>query len=144
MSAISDSDTETEVVSRNLCGVVDIGSNGIRFSISSKASHHARIMPCVFKDRVGISLFEVQYAANSLKKAPIPQEIINEVCAAMKRFKLICDDFGVPETGVRVVATEATREAINSQDFIEAIYDSTGWDVELLTKDCLLYTSRCV
>lgn len=135
MSAISDSDTETEVVSRNLCGVVDIGSNGIRFSISSKATHHARIMPCVFKDRVGISLFEVQYAANSLKKAPIPQEIINEVCAAMKRFKLICDDFGVPETGVRVVATEATREAINSQDFIEAIYDSTGWDVEILTKE---------
>ncbi|SCW02958.1 LAFE_0F18030g1_1 [Lachancea fermentati] len=135
MSAISDSDTETEVVSRNLCGVVDIGSNGIRFSISSKASHHARIMPCVFKDRVGISLFEVQYAANSLEKAPIPQDTIKEVCAAMKRFKLICDDFGVPETGVRVVATEATREAINSSEFVGAIFDSTGWDVELLTKE---------
>ncbi|SCU86321.1 LAMI_0D01530g1_1 [Lachancea mirantina] len=135
MSAISDSDSETEVISRNLCGVVDIGSNGIRFSISSKASHHARIMPCVFKDRVGISLFEVQYAANSLEKAPIPTETIDEVCAAMKRFKLICDDFGVPETGVRVVATEATREAINSQSFTSAIYESTGWDVELLTKE---------
>lgn len=132
---ISDSDNETEVVSRNLCGVVDIGSNGIRFSISSKASHHARIMPCVFKDRVGISLYEVQYAANSLIKAPIPTAVIHEVCSAMKRFKLICEDFGVPETGVRVVATEATREALNSQEFIDAIYDSTGWDVEILTKE---------
>lgn len=134
MSAISDSDTETEVVSRNLCGVVDIGSNGIRFSISSKAAHHARIMPCVFKDRVGVSLFEVQYAANSLEKAPIPSETIKDICAAMKRFKLICEDFGVPESGVRVVATEATREALNSQTFTQAIYDSTGWEVELLTK----------
>lgn len=135
MSAISDSDTETEVVSRNLCGVVDIGSNGIRFSISSKAAHHARIMPCVFKDRVGVSLFEVQYAANSLEKAPIPSETIKEICAAMKRFKLICEDFGVPESGVRVVATEATREALNSQTFVDAVYDSTGWKVELLTKE---------
>lgn len=135
MSAISDSDTETEVVSRNLCGVVDIGSNGIRFSISSKAAHHARIMPCVFKDRVGVSLFEVQYAANSLEKAPIPSETIKDICAAMKRFKLICEDFGVPESGVRVVATEATREALNSQVFTQAIYDSTGWEVELLKKE---------
>ncbi|QLG74629.1 hypothetical protein HG535_0G05120 [Zygotorulaspora mrakii] len=135
MSAISDNDEETEVVSRNLCGVVDIGSNGIRFSISSKATHHARIMPCVFKDRVGISLFEVQYAANSLEKAPIPSETIKEICAAMKRFKLICEDFGVPESSVRVVATEATREALNSQVFVDAIYDSTGWQVELLKRE---------
>ncbi|KAH3900798.1 Rtg2p SCDLUD_002251 [Saccharomycodes ludwigii] len=127
--------SEREVVSRNLCAVVDIGSNGIRFSISSKASHHARIMPCVFKDRVGISLFDVQYSPNSLEKAPIPVETIKDVCAAMKRFKLICDDFGVPSTGVRVVATEATREAINSKDFIQAINNSTGWQVELLPKE---------
>lgn len=135
MSAISDSDNETEVISRNLCGVVDIGSNGIRFSISSKAAHHARIMPCVFKDRVGISLFEVQYAANSLKKAPIPDDIIKDIRAAMKRFKLICEDFGVPYSSVRVVATEATREALNSEAFTEAIRDSTGWQVELLTRE---------
>ncbi|CCE61678.1 hypothetical protein TPHA_0A06050 [Tetrapisispora phaffii CBS 4417] len=137
MSALSDhSDTETEVVSRNLIGVVDIGSNGIRFSISSKAEHHARIMPCVFKDRIGISLFDVQYSAiTSLKKEPIPEEVITEVCNAMKRFKLICEDFGVPETSVRMVATEATREAINSNEFIEAIYNSTGWDVEILARN---------
>ena len=133
MSAFSDSDSETEVVSRNLCGVVDIGSNGIRFSISSKAAHHARIMPCVFKDRVGISLYEVQYSPDSLEKKPIPNEVIREICAAMKRFKLICEDFGVPESSVRVLATEATTNAINCQELIEAIYESTNWDVELLS-----------
>lgn len=125
---------EADVVGRALIGVVDIGSNGIRFSISSKAPHHARIMPCVFKDRVGISLFDVQYSANSIEKNPIPKPTIDEVCAAMKRFKLICEDFGVPEAGVRIVATEATREAANSQEFRDAIHDSTGWEVELLSK----------
>ncbi|AMD22452.1 HGR113Wp [Eremothecium sinecaudum] len=135
MSAILDSYNEADVVSRNLCGVVDIGSNAIRFSISSKASHHARIMPCVFKDRIGISLFEVQYCGNSMEKVPIPLDTIKEVCAAMKRFKLICDDFGVPETGVRVLATEATTSAINCNEFTDAIFQSTGWEVELLSNE---------
>ncbi|ODQ56999.1 hypothetical protein WICANDRAFT_65262 [Wickerhamomyces anomalus NRRL Y-366-8] len=137
MSSISPNDTEDEadVVGRALIGIVDIGSNGIRFSISSKASHHARIMPCVFKDRVGISLFDAQYDTNSTEKKPIPKDTINDVCAAMKRFRLICEDFGVQESGVRIVATEATREAVNSQEFRDAIYDSTGWEVELLNKE---------
>ncbi|CDR47035.1 CYFA0S27e01002g1_1 [Cyberlindnera fabianii] len=134
-SVVTDTEDEADVVGRALMGIVDIGSNGIRFSISSKAPHHARTIPCVFKDRVGISLFDVQYEANSTQKIPIPKETIQEVCAAMKRFKLICEDFGVPESGVRLVATEATREAVNSQEFRDAIYDSTGWEVELLSKE---------
>jgi retrograde regulation protein 2 len=133
--AVVDTEDEAELVGRALIGIVDIGSNGIRFSISSKAPHHARTMPCVFKDRVGISLFDAQYSAGSMEKGPIPSNIVQEVCAAMKRFKLICEDFGVPETGVRIVATEATREAVNSQEFRDAIYDSTGWEVELLNKE---------
>ncbi|CCD23664.1 uncharacterized protein NDAI_0B06330 [Naumovozyma dairenensis CBS 421] len=136
MSVFSDSDSETEVVSRNLCAIVDIGSNGIRFSISSKAAHHARIMPCVFKDRVGISLYEIQYSEDSsLEKRPIPHDIIVEICAAMKRFKLICEDFGVSESSVRVLATESTREAINCQEFIDAIHEATNWGVELLSSE---------
>lgn len=135
MSVLSDSDTEAEVVSRNLCGVVDIGSNGIRFSISSKAQHHARIMPCVFKDRLGISLYEIQYESDTGKQIPIPDDIIDEIVSAMKRFKLICEDFGVPQSGVRVIATEATRLALNCDQFIDAIESSTGWDVELLSRE---------
>ena len=84
MSAISDDEgNEADVVSRHLCGIVDIGSSGIRFSISSKAPHHARIMPCVFKDRVGVSLHDVQYEENTLKKIPIPKDIIREICCLL-------------------------------------------------------------
>ncbi|SMN18034.1 similar to Saccharomyces cerevisiae YGL252C RTG2 Sensor of mitochondrial dysfunction [Maudiozyma saulgeensis] len=134
MSELSDNDIETEVVSRNLCGIVDIGSNGIRFSISSKAYHHARIMPCVFKDRVGVSLNDIQFSKDSSKRQPIPDDIIREICSAMKRFKLICEDFGLPDNSIRVIATQATRDAINSKQFVDAIYKSTGWEVEVLSK----------
>lgn len=136
MSAISDDEgNEADVVSRHLCGIVDIGSSGIRFSISSKAPHHARIMPCVFKDRVGVSLHDVQYEENTLKKIPIPKDIIREICAAMKRFKLICDDFGVLQSSVRVISTDTAKEALNSEEFLNAIYEGTGWEVELLSRD---------
>ncbi|CAB4251950.1 similar to Saccharomyces cerevisiae YGL252C RTG2 Sensor of mitochondrial dysfunction [Maudiozyma barnettii] len=134
MSELSDNDIETEVVSRNLCGIVDIGSNGIRFSISSKAYHHARIMPCVFKDRVGVSLNDIQFSKNLAEREPIPDDIITEICSAMRRFKLICEDFGLPDNSIRVIATQATRDAINSKQFVDSIYQSTGWEVEILSK----------
>ncbi|CAL9728518.1 retrograde regulation protein 2 [Monosporozyma unispora] len=128
------SDSETELISRSLCGIVDIGSNGIRLSISSKSSHHARIMPCVFKDRLGISLYEIQFPfKDSFEQIPIPNDIILEIVNAMKRFKLICEDFGVSEESVRVIATEATRMAINKDQFITSIWKGTGWNVEVLS-----------
>lgn len=125
--------TETELISRNLCGIVDIGSNGIRFSISSKSEHHARIMPCVFKDRLGISLYELQFPyADSLEQIPIPLEIIHEVCNAIKRFKLICEDFGVQDNSVKIIATEALRIAINKDEFINLIKKNFNWQFILL------------
>ncbi|QPG77173.1 hypothetical protein FOA43_004579 [Brettanomyces nanus] len=130
-------ENEALVVGRALTAIVDIGSNGIRFSISSKAPHHARIMPCVFKDRLGISLFDAQLPDSALSavRKPIPQDAVQEIIQAMKRFRWICEDFGVPSNGVKVVATEATREAPNSQEFRDTIYKATGWKVSLLSKE---------
>ncbi|CCH63005.1 hypothetical protein TBLA_0I03520 [Henningerozyma blattae CBS 6284] len=133
MSAISDNEMEADVISRNLCGVVDIGSNAVRFSISSRAPHHSRIMPCVFKDKLGVSLFAVQYPHDSMEQCPIPAPVIKEVCLAMQRFKLICEDFGVPQRSVRVIGTQTVTEAINAKEFVEAVRESTGWEVDLLS-----------
>lgn len=124
---------EASVVARSLTAIVDIGSNGIRFSISSKANYHARIMPCVFKDRLGISLFDAQQQDDG--KSPIPQDVIDEIIRSMRRFKWICEDFGVSSDSVKVVATEATREASNSLEFRNAIFEATGWKVILLSKE---------
>ena len=53
---------------------------------------------------------------------------------ALLRFKSTCRDFKVPEDQIRIVATEATRKAINSQAFQEEIERKTGWKVQLLEK----------
>jgi retrograde regulation protein 2 len=41
----------------------------------------------------------------------------------------------VPETNIRVLATEATRTATNSEDYRQQIKRATGWDVDMLPKE---------
>lgn len=60
---------------------------------------------------------------------------MNQVARAFRRFKTVCQDFGVDEGHVRVLATEATRTAPNSDDFMEKLHDATGWTVTLLKKE---------
>lgn len=159
--------------SKNNVAIVDIGSNGIRFSISSIAPHHARIFPCLFRDRAAISMYDAQHTKDTAcasttssktkdddtigseastphalteaeaiaqaeaaagEKNDISQSVIKDVCKTLVRFKGICADFGVTDDNVKIVATEATREAPNSQDFRKSILDATGWEVSLLSK----------
>jgi hypothetical protein len=51
------------------------------------------------------------------ERGPIPQKVIDEVLGGLRRFKVVCEDFGVEEGRVKVLATEATRTAVNSADF---------------------------
>lgn len=65
---------------------------------------------------------------------PIPEDVIQQVVKAFLRFKVICSDYGVDEQNIEVLATEATRVALNSDEFLTAIKKSTGWSVRLLSK----------
>ncbi|RPB29115.1 Ppx-GppA-domain-containing protein [Terfezia boudieri ATCC MYA-4762] len=114
-------------------GLVDIGSNGVRFSITNLAPTSARIMPTLFQDRAPISLYDAQFSGTT--KSPISNSVIEQLVTCMLRFKIICSEFGVPHKNVRVVATEATREAQNSAEFRGALEEATGWKVELLSKE---------
>ena len=108
-------------------------SNGIRFSISDLSPPTARILPTIYQDRCGISLYDAQYENG--KKVPISQTVIENVLTALLRFKRTCEDFGVLDDRVRIVATEATRNATNSQDFQRQIQRRTAWKVDLLAKE---------
>ncbi|MCJ1351370.1 MAG: hypothetical protein MMC33_001354 [Icmadophila ericetorum] len=119
--------------SRDLVGLVDMGSNGIRFSITDLSPPTTRILPTLFQDRCGVSLYDAQYQSG--QKGPIPDDTIKEVVAALLRFKQVCMDFDVSNSKVSIVATEATREAINSVNYRKAIEDATGWKVEMLAKE---------
>ncbi|KAL9127842.1 MAG: hypothetical protein Q9217_003361 [Psora testacea] len=113
--------------------LVDMGSNGIRFSISDLSPPTARILPTIYQDRSPISLYDAQYANGN--KIPIPLSIILDVLAALLRFKGTCHEFGVPAEHIRVIATEATRNAINSHDFLRQIEQKMGRKPELLSKE---------
>ena len=120
------------VPSRYYQALVDIGSNGIRFSISDLSPPTARITPTIYQNRSGISLYDAQNATGT--KVSIPSTVIEEVLAVLLQFKRTCQDFEVQANNIRLVATEATRNAINRDDLLGQIETSTGWKVELLTK----------
>ncbi|KAI8583797.1 hypothetical protein K450DRAFT_220021 [Umbelopsis ramanniana AG] len=108
-------------------GVVDMGSNGIRFGIIHSLARH---LPVLYEERAPISLFDAQ----SSDKV-IPEDVIDEVITSFLRFKAICDQAGVAPGNVRLIATEATRIAQNSAQFQDRIFQATGWKTILLRKE---------
>ncbi|KAJ9139087.1 Ppx/GppA phosphatase [Pleurostoma richardsiae] len=103
--------------SNQLYALVDMGSNGIRFSISDLSPPRARLLRCVYRERAAISLFDALGDALSL-----PEDTIRAVAAALARFRSIAlDSFAVPLSHVSVFATEAVRRASNAASLLDAI-----------------------
>ncbi|KAI9308969.1 Ppx/GppA phosphatase family-domain-containing protein [Cunninghamella echinulata] len=118
-----------ELISKNINGpvaVIDMGSNGIRFGIVSQLSRH---LPVSYEERAPISLLEAQD-----ENKTIPPETIEEVIDSFLRFKTICVEAKVPTENIFVLATEATRVASNAKEFMDRIFEATGWNVRLLSK----------
>ncbi|RJE26497.1 retrograde regulation protein 2 [Aspergillus sclerotialis] len=126
--------TDTSSTDMHRYAVVDMGSNGIRFTITNLAPPTGRNMPTLFHDRAGISLHDAQFTSSG-EKCPIPEDIIKRVITRFLRFKITCQDFGVPAENIYVLATEATRTASNSEEFRRRITERTGWEVQLLSKE---------
>jgi len=84
---------------------------------------------------VNISLYETQFDPETGQRIPIPRHVIDEVTAALNRFKIVCADLGVPESNIHIVATEATRTALNSSEFLREINSATGLPVDMLRKE---------
>ncbi len=89
----------------------------------------------MYQDRLGVSLYDAQYDPDTHARRPIPRKTIDEVLTSLRRFQVVCSDFGVAPTNVRILATEATRTAVNSEDYRNEIRKATGWDVNMLTKE---------
>lgn len=78
-------------------------------------------------------MYDAQYSSG--ERGPIPPSIIDEVVAALRRFKITCADFGVSESNIKILATEATRTAPNSEAFRGQIKEKVGWEVSMLAKE---------
>ncbi|KAG0353192.1 hypothetical protein BGZ54_002364 [Gamsiella multidivaricata] len=68
----------------------------------------------------------------SSERRPISEKVIDEVVRTFERWQALCRQANVRT--VRVIATEATRTAPNSEQFQARIKAATGWSVELLSK----------
>jgi retrograde regulation protein 2 len=107
-------------------GVVDMGSNGIRFSIVSALARH---LPVAYEERAPIALLDAQG-----DERIVPAEVIEQVITSFLRFKKLCQDAKVELQNIHVIATEATRVAKNGDEFLQKIFEATGWTVSLLSK----------
>ena len=108
-------------------------SNGIRFSITDVGPPATRALPIVHEERLAISLYDVQNEDG--QQTPIPDSVIDDVVNGMRGFRRTCQAFGVNDERVRWVATEATRNAVNREAFLNRIEQETGWSADLLSKE---------
>ncbi|KAL6886540.1 Ppx/GppA phosphatase family domain-containing protein [Trichoderma longibrachiatum] len=108
----------------HLFAVVDMGSNGIRFSITSLAPPRTRLLDPVYTAREAISLFDaLTLSADGLV---FPAATIESVASAIARFHSLAVSHDVPPEHIMVLATEAMRRAVNAPDMLDAIAKATG------------------
>jgi retrograde regulation protein 2 len=111
-----------------------VASNGIRFSISDLSEPRGRLLPCIYRERADISLYDALHeSAPDSKPFYFSPKTISAVSETLVRFRYICDRYGVPVHQISVFATEATRTAENKDDLLEAIKSTSGLVVEILS-----------
>ncbi|KLU84026.1 retrograde regulation protein 2, partial [Magnaporthiopsis poae ATCC 64411] len=120
----------------HLYSLVDMGSNGIRFSISDLAPSRARLLPCLYQERAPISLLDalLEHDPTKAQDDKFPEATILAVARTLARFRAIAvDGYGVPPGNLLVFATEAMRRASNAADMLRAIADAApGTTVHVL------------
>ena len=106
-----------------ILGAVDIGTNSFHLVIAKIDS--TGIVKILSKEketvRLGKSSTDMKY---------ITPEAMERAVSTLKRFKLICDSY---KAEIRAVATSATREALNREEFISKVRESTGINIEVVS-----------
>lgn len=119
----------------HLYALVDMGSNGIRFSISDLSPPYTRLLKCLYRERAAISLFDALSESPSTSAPEFPPDVISRVSQTLTRFKSIASEFGVPAEHIYVFATEAMRKASNALSMLNAIRSESGLHVHILAPE---------
>ncbi|KAH6657483.1 Ppx/GppA phosphatase family-domain-containing protein [Truncatella angustata] len=122
-------------LSNHLYALVDMGSNGIRFSISDLSPPRARLLNCLYRERAAISLFDALSSSSAGGPMLFPTETITQVSHTLARFKSIADAYGVPQEHISVLATEAMRRAENADAMLDAILEASYLRVQVLAPE---------
>jgi exopolyphosphatase/guanosine-5'-triphosphate,3'-diphosphate pyrophosphatase len=102
--------------------VIDIGSNSVRLVIYRV---EGRATAPILNEKVLAGL-----GRGVSETGKLNPEGVRRALEALKRFRLLVDAIGV-ET-VHAVATAAIRDAIDGPDFVQTIFDQTGFKVKIL------------
>lgn len=102
---------------------IDIGSSAIRMTIS-EIHEESTVVIEELKSPVALG-------NDFFKYGKIKRKTINECVTLLKRYKTLCDEYGVSR--IKAVATTAVREATNSDIFIDTIINYIGIEVKVLS-----------
>ncbi|MEP7145433.1 MAG: Ppx/GppA phosphatase family protein [bacterium] len=107
----------------NILAAIDIGTNSFHLVIAKIDSKKRFTVLTRSKEvvRLGSSSNDMKYIS--------PESIARGV-ETLKRFKLICDTYNAE---IIAVATSATREALNKQDFLTKAFNETGIDINIVS-----------
>ncbi|KAI1744272.1 Ppx/GppA phosphatase [Xylaria scruposa] len=119
----------------HLYALVDMGSNGIRFSITDLSPPYSRLLRCLYRERAAISLFDALNESLSTDSPAFSSDVITRVSRTIARFKSIATEFGVPLEQISVFATEAMRKASNAASLLSAIQSESGLGVHVLAPE---------
>src|SRR5579875_818708 len=103
---------------------IDIGSNSCRLAIASVTQQHK--LRTLHEDREVTRLGESVFEAGVIS----PEAMANTI-KALKRFHKAVQEYVVDQ--VRVVATSATRDALNAEAFRTWVKSATGWTLEVIS-----------
>ncbi len=103
---------------------IDIGSNSCRLAIAEVTQQHK--LRTLHEDREVTRLGESVFEAGVIS----PEAMANTI-KALKRFHKSVQEHVVDQ--VRVVATSATRDALNAEAFRTWVKSSTGWTLEVIS-----------
>ncbi|KAA0208075.1 Ppx/GppA family phosphatase [Ignavibacteria bacterium CHB1] len=114
---------EFDISKNHSLAAIDIGTNSIHIVVA-KVTDINRFKVLTSDKEV------VRLGSGSRDMKYLNKEAMNRAIKALKRFKLICNDYNAV---VRAVATSATREAINRDEFINQVFEKTGIVIEVVS-----------
>ena len=104
-------------------GIVDMGSNAVRFMIAEVSGEEQRIIE---SHRLQVRLGKEVFATGL-----IPESAIEDTVDAFRRFRASCDQHDVQRC--RVVATSAMREASNRDELVRRVADASQFEVDVIS-----------
>lgn len=104
-------------------GIVDIGSNAIRFMIAEASGAEHRI---VESHRLPVRLGRPVFDTGKL-----PSDAIAATVDAFRRFQKSCERLGVTET--RAIATSAMRDARNRDLLVDRVREASGFEIDVIS-----------